>query len=139
MIGLLIAAVIFCYYFVTGDESDPVLLSVLSALPFLWYWHWTWGIVKTLLVGCLGIVGACHMKKDPVTGGALVAFTPFLILIACITSALYLCGVYCVELGISSTGEIANERYLYVGFGLYGLGLFAQLVQKVSSSSGDSK
>jgi len=138
MFGLAIAAVIFMCSFLFSGGDATALQCVAAGLPFLWYWHWTWCVIKIGFGLCLGLVGLFAVGaldgKDRVAGLALMALSPLVLVLMCVTSALYIGGVYSLQQGIVE-GEVASQQHVIVGCVLYGIGVLFQLLSKSSTST----
>ena len=139
MLGLAIAAVIFLFSFLGSEEDAPILASVAVTFPFLFYWHWTWAVVKGLLVALLGLVGIGGMAskdgKDKTIGATILIASPVVFVMMALGSVLFIGSIICLQRGISDTGELVSQKHAIAGAVIYGIGIFLQLVGRVSGST----
>ena len=134
----LILAALYVACRVLFSNMEPVA-AVDRTLPFLWYWHFTFAIVKFiiwLLILLFGAAVASSNDREKMAGFAILAASPFLLVLFSISSALFLCGVYGLDSGIQE-GSVVNQSHVVVGSVLYGLAVLLQMKTRVSTKSND--
>jgi len=133
MFGLIVASIIFMFYFINSPEDQNLYSLMALTLPFLWYWHCFFAFCKGILVFVLGGLGlvttsvAGSDKNAKRAGIALILSSPILMVIFTISSVVFIGSVYCLSQGLDSTNGIVNERYAIVGAILYGIGILFQI------------
>ena len=137
MFGLILAALYVAFSVLFYDTNAGV--AVESTLPFLWYWHMTFAVIKAviwLIVPIIGIgLGTFADKTDAkLVGLGMLLGSPILLVLMAISSALFLGGIYGIDSGLQG-GEVVNQSHLVIGSILYGLGALSQLSSRSSSSS----
>jgi hypothetical protein len=121
--------------------SETEFLAAFEAtLPFLWYWHMTFAVIKAGFLGLIPVIGAVLAtsgkddEKNWIAGLGLLAASPILFVLMMISSALFLGGVYALDSGIQG-GQVINQSHVTVGCILYGLAMLGQLRGTTTSSS----
>lgn len=137
MFGLILA-LIYVAFDVLMTETG-VVESVEGVLPFLWYWHMTFAVMKLccwLIMPLIGtLLGLNGGSDDRWVGLTIVAISPLFLLLVSISSVLFLTSVYAVDAALNN-GVVTNQGKLILGGIMYGLATMLQV--KPSSNSSDS-
>lgn len=137
MYGTIFAAL---YVGISVMSGTDLVLAVERSLPFLWYWHMTFAVVKTL-VGALfplfaSFLVAAGNDDEKLAGIAMWIASPFVMFLMLILSVIYLVGVSCINSGLQD-GEVINQGHVIIGCVLYGLAFLLQIKGTSSSKSSD--
>lgn len=129
MIGLIVALVVVgC--FVVFTQAAP-LAAIEQTLPFLFYWHCTFGgIILVIMFGLfiLGLIALIFGANKDKQAGAWVLFV--LLANAWILGfpLLYILSVLILQNGIVG-GEIVDQTNVYIGMGMYGVAMIGQIIR----------
>lgn len=139
MLGLIIAAIIFLFSLLGSHPEDPLLLSVAATFTFLWYWHLVFAFFQVLISAAICAFGffisGSKDKAEQKIASTFMIAAPLVAVFLLLYSSLFLGGVYLLDKGIDSTGEIVNQKYAISGAALYTLGLLAQVFGSISRKS----
>jgi len=95
MYSLMLAA-LYVACRVLFSNMEPVA-AVERTLPFLWYWHLTFAIIKFivwLLIPLFGAAVASSNDRERLAGAAILVASPFFLVMFLFASNMFLGGVY---------------------------------------------
>jgi hypothetical protein len=133
MYSLMLAA-LYVACRVLFSNMEPVA-AIERTLPFLWYWHLTFAIIKFivwLLIPLFGAAVASSNDRERLAGAAILVASPFVLVMFLFASTLFLGGVYGLDSGIQE-GSVVNQSHVVVGSVLYGLAVLLQMKARVSA------
>jgi len=137
MYSLMLAA-LYVACRVLFSNMEPVA-AVERTLPFLWYWHLAFAIIKFivwLLIPLFGAAVASSNDRERLAGAAILVASPFVLVMFLFASTLFLGGVYGLDSGIQE-GSVVNQSHVVVGSVLYGLAVLLQMRARASTKSND--
>lgn len=140
MFGLILAAMYVACRIMFSD-TEP-LVAFENTLGFLWYWHMTFFVIKTIIWMIVPLVsvlfGVVGDREEKMAGIAALVVSPLLLFIIMISSVLFIGGVYSLDSGIQD-GQIINQNRVIVGAILYFLAMMAQMKPKGNNSNKSNK